>query len=176
MSGFASEAMVDLMGSLMRKGGARELLAYLAARVPHRYTALYRADADRLRSVVLLDKLGIRPLFLHDIPMDRSYCQYAMRDGSFQTDDARVDMRLTGHPLQQLVVSYFSIPITDAAGELLGTVSHFDTESRRLPDDEFELLRAAATVLQSALVEARGAGTKVRRSTAGAARGGVKAP
>ena len=143
----------------MRKGGAHELLAYLAARVPHRYTALYRVSGDRLRSVVLLDKLGIRPLFLHDIPMDRSYCQYAMREGSFQTDDARVDMRLMGHPLQQLVVSYFSFPITDAQGGFLGTVSHFDVESRKLPDDDFELLRAAATVLTGELAPVRVIGT-----------------
>ena len=155
MSGFADEAMVDLMGSLMRKGGAHALLAYLAARVPHRYTALYRACGDRLRSVVLLDKLGIHPIFLQDVPMDESYCKYAIRDGSFLTDDARVDTRLKGHPLQQLVVSYFSVPVFGVDGAVWGTVSHFDTECRKLPDHEFELLRAAAAVLKADLLEPR---------------------
>ncbi|CAN7639790.1 GAF domain-containing protein [Variovorax sp. LjRoot290] len=69
------------------------------------------------------------------------------------TDDSAADPRLEGHPYQGVVVSYHSVPLVTAAGELWGTLSHFDMASLPLSDDEFELLQSAARLLPSFLVE-----------------------
>ncbi len=137
------------MASLLRTGGMPHALNYLNGRVPHRFTALYRLEGDRLRNVFLQDKTGIRPLFLQNLPLDGSYCRLAMRDGSFRTDDASHDRRLAGHPLQDVVLCYHSVPIQTDDGRILGTVSHFDVERcTALSNQEFEFLHVAARMLR----------------------------
>ncbi|MES2530868.1 MAG: hypothetical protein V4636_07520 [Pseudomonadota bacterium] len=142
-------AMSELMASLLRTGGMPHALNYLNGRVPHRFTALYRLEGDRLRNVFLQDKAGIRPLFLQNLPLDGSYCRLAIRDGSFSTDDASHDRRLAGHPLQDIVLCYHSVPVCAESGEMLGTVSHFDVERcASLNNQEFEFLHVAARLLR----------------------------
>jgi hypothetical protein len=135
--------------------GPPGVLEYLNDGVPHRYTAVYRRSGAILHNVLLHDKQRKRrPEFLALVPYEHSYCQYVVRDGWFRTDDSSADMRLQGHPLQGLVVSYQSVPIHDHAGKFWGTLCHLDMKGLSLPDPEFELLRGAAELLQGPLVEA----------------------
>jgi GAF domain-containing protein len=140
--------------AVLHANGPAAALAYLNEGVPHRYTSVYRFAGLKLQNVLLHDKAGeMRPDYLVTVPFDQSYCQYVRRDSAFRTSDSSADRRLDGHPYQGVVVSYHSVPLVTAAGELWGTLSHFDMVALPLSDDEFELLQAAAKVLPEFLVE-----------------------
>lgn len=126
--------------------GAAAALSFLNAGVPHRYSAVYVLDSGRLRNVLLHDKAGeVRPDFLADVPFEASFCQFVMRDGHFATTDSGADRRLDGHPYQGVMVSYHGVPLL-SAGEIWGTLCHFDVAAQPLTDAEFELMRQAAAL------------------------------
>lgn len=138
--------------SVLGTRGPEAALAYLNEAVPHRYTAAYRVDGARLVNVFLHDKQGaMRPEFLAVVPFETSFCQFVLRDGLFRTDDSSADARLDGHPYQGVMVCYHGVPLIDAAGQLVGTLCHFDVSAHGLSDIEFELLQGAARVLASFL-------------------------
>ena len=89
-----------------------------STRVTHRYTAVYRLVAvDIMVNVTLADKRRQpRPDFLAQVPVGSSFCRYFLRDGSFQTANSSVDVRLAGHPCQGVMRSYCGIPVFDSAG------------------------------------------------------------
>lgn len=123
-------------------------LAYLNARVAHRYSAVYQLSGGILRNLFLFDKQGeVVPEFLQAVPLDDSFCQFVLRDGVFSTVDTAADPRLDGHKYQGTLGSYHGLPLLDNRGELFGTICHFDTERLPMADSEFELLRQAARLL-----------------------------
>ena len=61
----------------------------------------------------------------------------------------QIDSRLDGHPYQVVVVSYHGAPII-LQKEVWGTMCHFDLSDLPMPDDEFELLNAAAAAWPTA--------------------------
>jgi GAF domain-containing protein len=133
--------------------GAAAALAFLNAGVKHRYSAVYRLEGGKLKNVLLHDKAGeIRPDFLAEVALETSFCQFVIRDGHFQTSDSGTDHRLDGHPYQGVMVSYHGVPILLGA-EIWGTLCHFDLEPLPLSDEEFELLRGAATVVPGFVAE-----------------------
>jgi GAF domain-containing protein len=145
---------LESLQDVLSNGGPNELLSYLNAGVPHRYTAIYRFEDDLLRNVALFDKRGkVRPEFLLAVPFKHSFCQFVLRDQAFRTDDSRQDKRLDGNPYQGLVISYHSVPLMDDVNALWGTLSHFDMQQHPLPDAEFELLQAAAGLLTNHLAQ-----------------------
>ncbi|OUM04075.1 hypothetical protein [Variovorax sp. JS1663] len=145
---------LETFSAVLRAEGPAAALAYLNEGVPHRYSAIYRFAGLKLQNVFLQDKLGeMRPQYLATVPFDQSFCQFVRRDSAFRTDNSAVDPRLEGHPYQGVVVSYHSVPVVSDAGELWGTLSHFDMASLPLCDDEFELMQGAAKLLPSFLVE-----------------------
>jgi len=134
--------------------GPSAALAWLNAGVPHRYSAAYRFAGPVLRNVLLHDKAGrMRPEFLAAVPFDKSYCQFVRRDSAFRTDDSSADTRLEGHAYRAVVVSYHSVPLISAGGELWGTLSHFDATPLPLSDSEFALLEGAAKLIAPALAD-----------------------
>lgn len=136
----------------MRSSGVEEALAWLNSGVPHRFSAIYRFEGALLRNEFLVDKKSAaRPEYLLAVPFEVSFCRFALRDGSFRTDNSAVDERLRGHPYRGIVVSYHSVPLMAQEGDLWGTISHFDTEAIHLDDEEFELLKAAALELSAFL-------------------------
>lgn len=134
---------------------ARGLTAALAefnARVPHRYTAVYRLEGALLRNVELVDKAGeARPEFLAAVPMGVSFCQFVLRDGVFLTSNSADDDRLNGHPYKGVMVAYHGVPIPAADGGLFGTLCHFDVREQPLSDEEFQNLHGIAYVLSAYL-------------------------
>jgi GAF domain-containing protein len=129
--------------ALCEAHGLVAALLALNRRVPHRYTAAYRLDGQRLRNVELIDKAGeVRPEFLAEVPLAESFCQFVLRQGKFVTSDSSLDSRLDGHPYKGVMMAYHGVPIMDSEGGLLGTLCHFDVESRPLADEELELMQA----------------------------------
>ncbi|MBO9513617.1 MAG: GAF domain-containing protein [Variovorax sp.] len=143
---------VDAFLEVVRGDGIAAALAWLNAGVPHRFSAIYRFEGALLRNEFFCDKKGAaRPAFLLAVPFEVSFCQFALRDGAFRTDDSGTDDRLLGHPYRGVVVSYHSVPLTTLEGEIWGTLSHFDTEALHLDDEEFALLQAVARELPAFL-------------------------
>jgi len=139
---------IGIFSATLETRGPEAALAYLNEAVPHRYSAVYRVDGGMLRNIFLYDKQHeARPEFLAVVPFEVSFCQFVLRDGAFRTVDSGTDSRLEGHPYQGVMVSYHGVPLTDAAGSLIGTLCHFDVTAHGLADDEFELLQRAAKVL-----------------------------
>jgi hypothetical protein len=146
---------LDEVSDVLATDGALAALAYLNEGVSLRYSAIYRFAGPLLHNVLFHDEQGRkRPDYLSVVPFTQSFCQFVQRDKSFRTADSAVDPRLVGHPLQGVVISYYSVPLLDAyTGELWGTLSHFDMKSWSLPDAEFELLQGAARLFPPFLVK-----------------------
>ena len=127
-------------------------LDYLNARVPHRYTAIYRLADGHLHNVDLYDKQGeMRPDFLAVVPLEDSFCQFVLRNGSLLCDDSRHEPLLDGHKYQGAMLAYHGVPLLDDHGELFGTLCHFDTVSHGLSDEELQILHGAARILPAYL-------------------------
>lgn len=132
----------------LETGGVAQALRVLNMRVAHRYTAIYELDGKLLRNLFLHDKAGeMRPQYLAEVDMGMSFCQFVLRDGAFLTDDSAQDDRLDGHPYKGVMMAYHGVPLTGIEGTLVGTLCHFDVESRGLPGEEFEFLQKAARLL-----------------------------
>ena len=128
-------------------------LDFLNARVEHRFTGVYRLDGGVMRSMYLHDKQGeIIPEFLQDVPLVDSFCQFVLRDGGFCTANTGQDARLNGHKYQGVMGAYYGLPLLNNAGELFGTLCHFDVPNHALPDAEFAFLQKAVQVLPKYLL------------------------
>lgn len=145
-----SSILQEYQRSLETQGPAG--LAFLNARVPHRYTGVFRLHEGALRNMFLYDKQGeIVPEFLQVVPLDDSFCQFTLRDGLFTTQDSSADPRLDGHKYKGVLLSYVGLPLLDNAGALYGTMCHFDAQALVLDDNEFEIFRQAAKLLPAYL-------------------------
>jgi GAF domain-containing protein len=128
--------------------GVTAALLELNRRVPHRYTAAYRLEGQRLRNVELIDKAREdRPEFLAEVPLEASFCQFVLRQGKFLTSDSGEDSRLDGHPYKGVMVAYHGVPIVDDAGALLGTLCHFDIARQPFTEGEFEHLQSVGRII-----------------------------
>ncbi|RYY92807.1 MAG: guanylate cyclase [Comamonadaceae bacterium] len=145
----------DLQQVLLRQG-LPAALQLLNERVTHRYTAVYWLDGRALHNLHLFDREGeARPEFLRVVPLQDSFCQFVLRDGSFCSEDSAQDARLDGHPYQGVMVSYHGVPLTDDSGQLCGTLCHFDVACHALDDGEFDYLQRAARMLAPFVVRER---------------------
>ena len=146
-----ADALAEVERELAQKGltGA---LAVLNARVPHRFTAVYRLVGQSLHNVGTVDKHHhLDPMDLKIVPLKDSFCQFVLRDGLFLTRDSGTDSRLEGHPYGGIVGCYVGVPIRSRDGRLSGTLCHFDLQSFDVPDDEYLLLDRAARLMPAFL-------------------------
>ena len=145
------DALAEVSHALAHQGlpGA---LAVLNARVPHRFTAVYRLVGKALHNVATHDKhLHLEPLDLAVVPLNDSFCQFVLRDSLFLTRDSGTDARLQGHPYSGIVGSYMGVPVRNREGKVAGTLCHFDLASHDIADDEYLLLDRAARLLPAFL-------------------------
>lgn len=143
---------IERLRSELQKGGLAGGLRFLNDPVGHRYTGVYRLQDMLLKNVELYDKQGeMRPEFLAEVPLGDSFCQFVLRDGAFRTEHSGEDARLDGHKYQGVLLSYHGVPVLDNAGELFGTLCHFDALQRDLSDEDFDLLQQAARLLPAYL-------------------------
>lgn len=144
-------ALASYLGKLENEGPAG--LDFLNARVPHRYTGVYRLDGDLLRNVYLFDKRhAVLPASLATVRLQDSFCQFVLRDGEFVTGNSSTDTRLNGHPYQGVVNAYIGLPLVDQNGALFGTLCHVDMVRYDIPDGEYAFLQQAAVALAPYLV------------------------
>lgn len=134
--------------AMLHQHGVAEVLRALNARVPHRYTGIYRLRDGLLTNIFLHDKQGeATPTALAVVPLDISFCQFVFRDQLFRTDNSTEDRRLDGNPFQGQVLSYHGVPLVDGSGELYGSLCHFDLQPWGISDEEFAHLQLAATLM-----------------------------
>ena len=121
----------DELTLALRDRGLTAALAVLNARVPQRFSAVYRLSGGRLINVAFVDKLA-EPLPEHlvsvpDLAGDEFYIPKATQN------------------------LYFSVPLVSIEGVRVGTICHFDTVAKPLPDEDFELMHLAACVFLMSL-------------------------
>ncbi|RZJ04305.1 MAG: GAF domain-containing protein [Haliea sp.] len=136
---------LDALQQALQSEGIVAGLKFLNDRVPHRLTAIYRLSGAAVHCVHVYDKQGeLTTDRMAVVPLGESFCQFAMRDGVFLTDDTTADRRLDGNPNQGVVVCYHGLPLLDNDASLYGTLCHFDFVPQALPDGEFDHLQQAA--------------------------------
>lgn len=146
LNSYAQDALLDL-NQVLASQGPQAALGFLNARVPHRFTAANKIEDGHMVCVLLHDKAGkLQPGMVVKVPMDHSFCQFVIREGSFSTTHSGQDERLAGHPFQGIMQSYCGVPLVDAAGEVAGTLCHMDMQSQLLSDVEFDVFQRAARV------------------------------
>ncbi|MBB1599400.1 GAF domain-containing protein [Variovorax sp. UMC13] len=143
-----TQAFAQVCGAL-RTRGLDAALEVLNRPLGHRYSAVYAmADAQRLVNVGFFDKHGeALPSNLQSVAYNQSFCQFAIRDGQFRTENSAHDTRLDGNVYQGVLNSYHAVPLVSMQGQVLGTLCHFDTAALALADEDFELLQLVAEVL-----------------------------
>ena len=128
-------------------------LDFLNARVPHRFTGVYRLDNGVMYNVYLHDKQGeIIPEYLQAVPLGDSFCQFVLRDREFRTSDTAREPMLDGHKYQGVIGAYYGVPLVNNYGDLYGTLCHFDVLNYSISDDEFAFFSKAALLLPKYLL------------------------
>lgn len=136
----------------LERGGIVSGLKHLNDRVSRRLTVICQLRGLAVHCAYLFDKTGELTTDVMDVrPLGESFCQFAVRDGNFVTDNTVVDKRLDGNPNQGVVVCYYGHPGLDRMATMLGTLCHFDFVPQEPPDGEFEYLQLAARQIGSYL-------------------------
>ena len=137
---------------ILRRQGTYEALKFLNQRVSHRFSAIYRLDKNDLEIVELIDKLDDAATAPSSrVPFLQSFCEVAIREASFKTSNSALDKKLDGLPNQGVLLSYVGLPLMQDAGNLYGTLCHYDTTEQVISDDEFAFLQQATALLNRAL-------------------------
>jgi len=141
-------------------GGLDEAVRLLNRWVPHRYTAVHRLVIDQMASLAIHDVKGgdVTPL---QVTIDRghSFCQYAIADGFFITENSANDPRLNGHVAQGKIAAYHGVALLDQSGQAFGALCHFDPDIRFLSSRAFEEMNLAAVEIACYLSQQSAAGT-----------------
>ena len=133
---------------LFSRQGTNAALKFLNQRVPHRFSAIYRLDKNDLEIVELIDKLDDAATApLSRVPFSQSFCEIAVRDAGVKTSNSALDKKLDGLPNQGVLLSYVGLPLMQQAGNLYGTLCHYDTIEQDISDAEFAFLQQAAALM-----------------------------
>ena len=156
---------VEQIHYLIGLGKFRQAVVFLNFTSGYRFTALYRISCDKLQNLVIYDREKRDQAVLDTIPLGDSYCVF-VRDlkDAFIVSDAGADARVEHHPKRPVVHAYCGYPLLDMAGEVCGTVCHFDFAPVPENSETLELLRTFASVFDPALTSdslERGVGLKV---------------
>jgi len=119
--------------------GPRAALAMLNDRTGFRFTALYKLTDGEMRAAHAYDRSSEYRSWVSAVPLESSFCQYAIEHGEFMTTNASADDRLT-RPYAGLVESYYGRVLRRADGSAWGTFIHFDLEPREIDEEERSFL------------------------------------
>lgn len=131
----------EAVRSTLKTRGVSAALALLNDRTPYRFTALYKLGGGEMRAVHAFDRTSEYRTWLTAVPLERSFCQYAIEQGEFMTTHASTDLRLRHKPHAGLIESYYGRVLTRADGAAWGTFIHFDLEPRSIDPRETDFLR-----------------------------------
>lgn len=112
------------------------------------YATLTLVDVDRqfFKSAVGQDTSSAES---RQTSLERSVCQYAVADGTpLVLEDARLDPTFKQHPAVKdgTVVAYLGIPLTDQAGNAIGTLCVYDTKPRLWSTGHLQVLTDLAAL------------------------------
>jgi len=139
--------------ALLRESRLPEALSLLNSLTPYRFTAIYRLDGTSIRNLHMFDRKSELGSDSSVSPVSQTYCLWIQETLSVvQMSDSLVDPRAEGHPKQLVIRSYCGGPIRSGMGDLLGTICHFDYESRVTPSGLLDDLEAIGPLLASAVV------------------------
>jgi GAF domain-containing protein len=128
--------------------GVKGALRFLNQRTRHRYTGIYRFDPPMLRSVAVYDRENPALQVGGDSRIEQSYCSLVRDDERLVAiADAGEDPRAVDHPARQRYQAYCGTPVRDGDGRCIGSLCHFDTRPRLVPESELPLLERAAALL-----------------------------
>jgi hypothetical protein len=86
------------------------------------------------------------------VPLERSFCQYAIERGEFMTSSVSEDPRLANRPYAGMVEACYGQLLLRPDGTPYGTFIHFDLESRSIAADEIDFLRETVPLFMKQLV------------------------
>ena len=126
-------------------------LALLNDRVSYRFTAIYKLVGSVLRAQFAHDRTSEYRTWLMVVPLERSFCQYAIERGEFMTSSVSKDPRLANRPYAGMVEAYYGQLLLRPDGTPYGTFIHFDLESRSIAADEIDFLRETVPLFMKQL-------------------------
>jgi hypothetical protein len=129
----------------------RAALALLNARVAYRFTAIYKLVGSELRAQHAYDRHSEYRTWLMVVPLERSFCQYAIERGEFMTASVSADPRLANRPFAGMVEAYYGQLLLRPDGTPYGTFIHFDLEPRSIAADEIDYLRETVPLFMTRL-------------------------
>ena len=133
-------AQAEAVRNVLAQHGPRAALAVLNDRTGFRFTALYKLDGGEMRAVCAYDRTSEYRTWLSAVPLESSFCRFAIEHGEFMTEHASADQRLA-RPYAGLVESYYGHVLRKADGSPSGTFIHFDLEPRSIEREEQDFLR-----------------------------------
>jgi hypothetical protein len=131
--------------------GIRSALALLNDRTSYRFTAIYKLVGSVLRAQHAYDRTSEYRTWLMVVPLERSFCQYAIESGEFMTSGVSKDPRLANRPYAGMVEAYYGLLLRRPDGTPYGTFIHFDLESRNIAADEIDFLRETVPLFMKQL-------------------------
>ena len=156
MSAADHSEFVEQIHYLVSLGNYRQAVEFLNFTDAYRFTALFRISGNELHNLVVYDRRTRDQPLLDTIPLSDSYCVF-VRDlkDAFVVSDAATDARVEAHPKRPVVHAYCGVPLFDMAGNVCGTVCHFDYEPKQENPETLELLRKFASVFDPAATSER---------------------
>jgi len=136
----------------LRLDGLHAALRMLNERTPHRFTGIYRYDAEMLRNVILFNVQDPETRRGGDIPMEASYCALlsASEFGALDFNDPHHDPIAKSRAPMTPVVSYCGVLLVDTEGKPFGSLCHYDLKPCQTRISDLDMLRALAPQLASA--------------------------
>lgn len=135
-----TSSQAQAVRNVLAQHGPRAALAVLNDRTDFRFTALYKLEDGEMRAVHAFDRTSEYRTWLSAVPLESSFCRFAIEHGEFMTEHASADARLA-RPYAGLVESYYGHVLRNADGTPSGTFIHFDLEPRSIEQEEQEFLR-----------------------------------
>lgn len=136
---------------LLHHDGIRSAMAYLNSLTAHRFTALYRLDAQAARALYFFDRKHPWVETTPDYPVNATYCVLVVeRRKPVVIEDALGEPWLDAHPARQAVRSYCGVPVAPA-GAPYGALCHYDAAAHVTGSDTVGLLQAFAGLLSARL-------------------------
>lgn len=129
----------------------RSALALLNRRASYRFTAIYKLAGPVLRAQHAFDRDSEYRTWLMAVPLERSFCQYAIERGEFMTSNVSADPRLANRPFAGLVEAYYGQLLLRPDGTPYGTFIHFDLEPRSIAAQEIDFLRETVPLFMQRL-------------------------
>jgi hypothetical protein len=133
-------AQTAAVRNVLARHGIRPALALLNDRTPYRYTAIYKLQGETMEAVHVFDRNAEYRSWLKAVPLDKSFCEFAIREGEFKTHRASRDPHLVS-PYDGLVESYYGRLMRREDGSPYGTFIHFDVEPRSIAEGEVAFLQ-----------------------------------